>query len=183
MRQPLHQAAVTDEGPGKMIDYRRAATVEACSENLFGQRHADRIRQALRERAGGCLHAWRDADLGVTGRPGVKLAKIAQLFKRQVVAGQMQQRIQQHRAVPVREHEAVTIRPGRIRRVVLQVARPQCHGDLRHAHRHAGMTRVRLLHRVHRERTDRVGHLRGRYALPGLLKSRLGADAFEDLHT
>ena len=80
-----------------------------------------------------------------------------ELVDRQVVAGQVQQRVMQHRAVAVRQHEAVAVGPVRIGRVVPQVIAPQHLGDVGHAHRHAGMAGIGLLHGVHRQRADRVG--------------------------
>ena len=85
--------------------------------------------------------------------------KRLQLLDRQVVAGQVQQRVEQHRAVAVRQHEAVAVRPVRVGRVVAQVAAPQRHGDLGHAHRHAGVAGIGLLHRVHRQRANGIGEL------------------------
>ena len=60
----------------------------------------------------------------------------------------------------VGEHEAVAVGPARIGRVVAQVPAPERDRDLGHAHGRAGMAGVGLLHRVHRERADRVGHQR-----------------------
>ena len=102
---------------------------------------------------------------GVTptsGWPGVfecSWRKLRSSLDRQVVAGQMQQRVLQHRAVAVRQHEAVAVRPMRIRGVVAQVPIPQRDRDLRHAHRHARMPGLRGFDRVHRECADRVGKL------------------------
>ena len=86
----------------------------------------------------------------------MQLAEALQLIERQVVAGEMQQRVEQHRAMAVRQHEAVAIGPGRIGRVVAQMAAPQHRGDLRHAHRHAGVAGLRVLHRIHREHAQRA---------------------------
>ena len=132
--------------------------VEFLGEQLLGQRHADRVGDALAERAGRGLDARRDADLGVARRLAVQLAEVAQLAHRQVVAGQVQQRVQQHRAVAVAQHEAVAVGPLRVGRVVAQVAAPQRDGHVGHAHRRAGVAGVGLLHGVHRQRADRVGH-------------------------
>ena len=52
-----------------------------------------------------------------------------------------------------------------------QVAAPQRDGDVGHAHRRAGVARVGLLHGVHRERADRVGH-QGRRSLRALASAR-----------
>ncbi len=62
-----------------------------------------------------------DAVLRVARRLGVQLAEVLQLLDRQVVAGQVQQRVEQHRAVAVGQHEAVAVGPVRVGRVVAQV--------------------------------------------------------------
>jgi hypothetical protein len=136
-----------------------AGAVEARGEQLFGQREADRVREALAERAGGGLHAGRVADLGMARGPGMQLPETAQLLHRQVVAREVQQGVLEHRAVAVGEHEAVAIGPGGVRGVVAQEAAPEYLGDLGHAHRHARMARVGLLHRVHRQGADGVDDL------------------------
>ena len=55
-----------------------------------------------------------------------------------------------------REDEAITVGPGRIRRVVAQEPGPQHVGRRSRAHGQAGVAGVRLLHGVHREETDGV---------------------------
>jgi hypothetical protein len=87
----------------------------------------------------------------------MQLPKVRDLLHRQVIPREVQQCVEQHRSVAVGEHEAVAVGPMRIGGIVPQIVVPQDLGDLRHAHRHAGMAGVRLLHRVHGERTDRVG--------------------------
>ncbi len=161
MADAFHQAAVTQEDVGVVVDDVEAGTVEFLAQQALGQRHADRVGEALPQRAGGGFHARRDAVFGVAGGLAVQLAEVLQFRHRQVVAGQVQQRVQQHRTVAVGQHEAVAVGPVRVRRVVAQVAAPQRHGDVRHAHRHAGVARVGLLDGVHRKHADGIGHLLG----------------------
>ena len=71
----------------------------------------------------------------------------------------MEQRVEQHRAVAGRQHEAVAVRPIGSGGVELQEAGEQHGGDVGHAHRHAGMAGFGLLHRVHGERPDGIGHV------------------------
>ena len=156
----FHQAAVAEKHIGAVIDQRVARAIELVRQQLFGQRHAHRIGQALAQRAGGRFHAGRDADLGVARRLAVQLPEVAQLAHRQVVAGEVQQCVQQHRGMAVGQHEAVPSRPLRVGRVVPQVPAPEGDGDLGHAHRRARVARVGLLHGVHGQRTDGVGHQR-----------------------
>ena len=76
------------------------------------------------------------------------------------IAGEIEQRVEQHRAVAGRQHEAVAVGPGRIGRIEFQELREQDGGDVGGAHRQAGMAGFRLLDRVHRQRADGVGHAR-----------------------
>jgi hypothetical protein len=156
VRDAFHEAAVAEEDVGVVVDDAVAGLVEARGEQALGEREAHGVGEALAERAGGGLHAGRVAHLGVSGCLRVQLAELADLLHRQVVAGEVQQRVLQHRAVPVGEHEAIPIRPRGIGRVVPEVVPPEHLGDLRHAHRHARMAGIGLLHRVHGERADRV---------------------------
>ena len=156
VRDALHEAAVAAEEIGVVIDDRRLGAVELRRERALRERHADRVRDALAERPGRRLDARRHADLGVARGLAVQLAEVAQLAHRQVVAGEVQQRVDQHRAMAVGQHEAIAVGPLRVARVVAQVAAPQRDGDLGHAHGRAGVAGVGLLHGVHRERADRV---------------------------
>jgi hypothetical protein len=58
-----------------------------------------------------------------------------------------------------REHEAVAIRPVRALGIELQKLREQNRRHVGHAHRHAGMSAIGLFHSIHRQGTDRVGHV------------------------
>jgi hypothetical protein len=89
-------------------------------------------------------------------RLAAQLAEALQLIERQVVAGQMQQAVEQHGAVAGGKDEAVAIEPARILGIVLEEPRPQreSHGGC--AHRHAGVPRVRILHRVRGKNADGV---------------------------
>ena len=122
----------------------------------FGDRQADAVGEALAERAGGQLDAGRQAVLGVAGRLAAPLAEALQVVERQVVAGQVQQAVQQHAAVAGGEREPVAVGPLRVARVVAQEARPQHVGHRRRAERQPGMAAVGLLHGVDRQRADRV---------------------------
>ena len=161
VRYPLHETAVADHDIGAMIDDSVTVAVEFRREKLLRQRHSHRVGESLSEWAGRRFHTGRHADLGMSWRFGVQLAKALQLFDRQRVSGQMQQRILQHRAVAVGEYEAVAIRPMRIRRVVAQMTIPERDRDFGHPHRHSRMTGVGRLHSIHRQGADGVREQRG----------------------
>ncbi len=158
MRYAFHEAAIADERVGVVVDDVVARAVEFLRQQRLRQRHADGVGDALPQRPGGGFDARGDADLRMARRAGMQLAEPLELVDRQVVAGKVQQRIDEHRAVPVRQHEAVAGGPGCIRRVVAQMARPQCHGDLGHAHRRAGMAGIGLLDRIHGQCANGVRH-------------------------
>ena len=92
--------------------------------------------------------------------------------------GQVQQRVEQHRGVPGREHEAVAVGPDRVRRVEAQEALPERVGDRGHRHRRSRVAGVGLLDRVDRQRPDRVDAERVEVGRLGLSDRRhLEADA------
>jgi hypothetical protein len=160
----FHQAAVAGDHVGVVVDHGVAV---ACGHHALGKRHAHGIGQTLAERAGRRLDAGRVAELGMAGGLRTQLAEALDLAHRHVgVAGQMQQRIEQHRAVAGGQHEAVAVGPVGGRRIELQVLAPQHRGHVGHAHRHARMAGFRLLDRVHRKRPDGVCQTRMRRGLP-----------------
>ena len=69
----------------------------------------------------------------------------------------MQQRVQQHRAVTIRQNETVAVKPIGIRRVVLQVIGPQDLRNICHAHGRAGMPGVGLLDGIDGKEADGIG--------------------------
>ena len=155
----LHQATIAEEHPGAMVDDGVAVAIEVPRQQLFSQRKANRIGQPLSQRPGGGFHARADMVLRMPRGLAAELAKRLQLLDRQVIAGQMQQRVLQHRAVAVGEDETVAIGPVRIGRIAVEVVVPQHLGDVGHAHRHARMAGIGGLHRVDGKEADGVGKI------------------------
>ena len=152
----LHQAAVAGNHIGAVVD---ELVAELRVHEALGERHADRIGETLAERAGRGLDARGKTVFGMAGGPRAELAEALDLVDRHVlVAGEIEQRIKQHRAVAGRQHEAVAVRPVRLLRIVFQIAGEQHGGDVGAAHRQAGMAGIGLLDRIHGQEADRVGH-------------------------
>jgi hypothetical protein len=151
-RHALHEIAVGDDPPDPVREQPRQLGLG----ELGGERHAHAVGEPLAERAGGHLHARGQVVLGVARRLRSPLAELLQLGERQVVAGEVEQRVEQHRAVAGREHEAVAVDPVRVTRVVLEVARPQDERVVGGAHRQPGVAAVGLLDRVDREELDGI---------------------------
>ena len=128
----------------------------SCGQAALRDGHADGVAEALAEGAGGGLHAGRDAVLRVARRARAELAEALQLLERQVVAGEVQHRVEQHAGVPGAEHEAVAVEPVGTGRGVPEEARPEDVGHGRGAHRGTGVTAVGLLDAVDGEGPDGV---------------------------
>ena len=96
-----------------------------------------------------------------SGWPAVGRAELAEALdvvqRRPLVPGEVEQRVDQHRAVAGRQDEPVAVGPLGIGGIELQVPREQRRRGIGHAHRHAGMPAVRGLDRVHREGANGVG--------------------------
>ena len=155
-RHPLLQIAVRGQDIGMVVDEFVAGAVELRRQPAFRQSHPDGVGEPLPQRAGGDFHARRQAVFRVAGRLAAPLPEPPQFVQRQVIARQMQQRIQQGRGVAGGKHEAVAVGPLRVGRVVLQEAIPQRIGHRRRPHRRAGMPGAGLLHRVNRQKPDGV---------------------------
>jgi hypothetical protein len=156
LADPLHQVAIGADRVRAVVDELVPWAVEALREETLGERETDGVADALPERTGRHLDARRVAALRVPGRTRAPLAELLQIVERQVVAAQVKQRVLQHARVPRAEHEAVAIGPVRVVRVRLEEALEQRVAERRERHRRAGVTRVGLLHGVHRQPTDRV---------------------------
>ena len=151
----FHQAAVAGDDPGAVV----AQFLAELGAHLgLGDGKADRGCQPLTQGAGGHLDPLGMAVFGMAGRDGAPLAEVPDLVQRHLFkAGQMQQRIDQHRPVSRRQDEAVAVEPVGGARVELEMFAPQDRGDIGHAHRHPRMARIGGLDRIHRQRADGAG--------------------------
>jgi hypothetical protein len=155
LADPLLQAAVADERIGAVVDDIGA---EARAQVRLGDRHAESIGDALAERAGRHFDAGAGIDLRMSLATRAEVAKGADLLDpHPLVPGQVQQRVEQHRAVAVRKHDAVAVRPGRVGGVELQMPRVERGRDLGHAERNALMPFAGANDGVDGEKADRVG--------------------------
>ncbi len=159
VRNAFHHAAVAHEGVGVVVDDVVTRAVELRRQGAFGDGEADGVGDALAQRAGGGLNARGVTVLRVARGFGMELTEVFQLAHRQVVAGEVQEAVNQHGAVAVGEHETVAVSPVRVSRVVVEVVTPQDFGDVRHAHRGPRVAGICFLYGVHAECADGVGKL------------------------
>ena len=95
-------------------------------------------------------------------------------------AGEVEQRIKQHRAVPGRKDEPVAVGPGRARRRRISGSRERARSPFRPRPSAGRDGRFGRFDGVHRKRADRIGHLvmrhnRSHSALPCTARRRGGA--------
>ena len=159
MGDPLHQTAIAHEHPGVMVNDLMAGAIKLRRQRPFGDGHPNGVRQPLAQRAGGGFHPRGIAMLRVAGRFRVQLTELLQFRQRQIVAGQVQQTVEQHRRVAVGQDKAVAVHPVRVLRIVLEKIVPQHFGNISHPHRRTGMAGVGFLHGVHTQGADGVGKL------------------------
>ena len=155
----LHQAAVAHEHVGVVVNDLESGTVEVSLEDLLGKGHADRVGDALPERAGGSLDAVSVAVLRMSRGLGVELAEVLEILHAHVVAGEMEKGVEEHGAVAVRKDETVAVIPLGLLRIVLEETAPENLRDVRHSERYSRMAGLSLLNRIHAEGTDRVCQL------------------------
>jgi len=85
----------------------------------FRNGHPDAVTESLSERSGGDFNAYCVAAFRMAWGLAAPLAETFEFVERQVVAGEMQQAVEQHRAMPGRQHKSIAVEPERISRVVL----------------------------------------------------------------
>ena len=159
MGDPLHQTTIAHENPGVMVDNLMTVAVKLRRQGAFGDGHTDGVRQPLAQRAGGGFHPRGIAMLRVAGRFRVQLTELLQFRQRQIVAGQVQQTVEQHRRVAVGQNKTVAVHPARVLRIVLEKIVPQHFGNVCHPHWRTGVAGIGFLHRVHAQGADGVGKL------------------------
>ncbi len=155
-RDALLHVAVGRDHVRPVVDDLVAGPVELEREPALGDRHPDRVAEPLAERAGRRLDAGRQAVLGVAGRDRAPLPERLEVVEAHAVAGQVEQRVQEHRRVAGGQDEPVAVGPGGVRRRVAKVARPQDVGHRGRAHRGARVSGVGLLDAVDGEGPDGV---------------------------
>src|SRR5690606_9898073 len=106
-----------EEHIGVVIDDVVPGAVELGGHDLLRQGKAHGVGDALPQRTRGGFHTGGVAVFRVAGGAAVQLTEVLQIIDGQVIAGQVQQGIDQHGAVAVGQHETVAVSPLRVGRV------------------------------------------------------------------
>ena len=95
-----------------MVDERVAGPIEAGRQVGLGHRETDPVGEALTERAGGRPRPRRSGGSRGGRASGCPTGGSCEDRRAEVVAGQVEQRVEQHRSVARGEDEAVAIEPA-----------------------------------------------------------------------
>ncbi len=155
----LHQIPVPTDGVDVMVHHVEAGAVVALGQPALGHSHAHARGKTLAQRTGRGLDARSVAIFRMARCLAPPLAEVFQLFQRQVVAGEVEQAVEQHGAMPGAEDEAVPVAPLGVGRVVAQEVGPQSEGGLGHAHWHPRVAGVGGLHTIRGQHADGVDGL------------------------
>ncbi len=153
---PLHQVAIGAQRVREVVDDSVPLTVEAPGQPALGQREAHRVGHTLPQGSRGRLHPRDMAELGMARGGRAPLPEPPDVLLRQIVAAQVEQRVQEHRRVARGEHEPVTVDPRGIPGIVPEMPVKEDVPHRRQGHGRARVPRARLLNRVHRQDADRV---------------------------
>ena len=123
---------------------------------VLGNGHPDRGAEALTERSRRRLDTAVRVTLRMPRSVRSELPERADVVHRQREPAEVQQRIQEHRPVAVAQHEAIAVGPLGMIGIDQQVTPPQHHRDVRHPHRHSGMSAVGSLDRIDAQDADGV---------------------------
>lgn len=207
-RDTLHQAAVTEEDVGVVVDEIEARLVVRASKVGLSDGKTDSVGDTLAEGTSGNLNAVGNTRLGVAWGDTAELTEalqvidgdlVSQEVKEGVLEGTARAKRQTQRShairvdlrVAVGEHKAVTVEPLGVFRVRVEEPAEKDVGDGGHAHGCTRVARVGLGDNVDREGTDGVdgdsvgiGGLEGRHLRIQRLASskKLSAAGWPDTH-
>ncbi len=133
--------------------------VEHAALAAGGHRHADRVADALAQRAGGGLDAGGVAVLRVARRLAAPRAQRLDVVELETPPAEEQLEVERERRVTARQHEPVAAGPVRVGGVVPHHLLEQQVRRRRQAHGGAGVAVADLLDGVHGQHADRVDGL------------------------
>jgi hypothetical protein len=106
------EAAVAEKSEDVMIENCVFCCVVESGGAFARESKTDGIGDALAERAGGGFDAWSFMELRVAWGDRMQLTEVFHFLQGEFVAGEMQPRIEEHRAVACGEQETVAVQPA-----------------------------------------------------------------------
>ncbi len=170
MGNTFHQAAITQECIGIVIDDLVVFAVKLRCQRFLSNRKTYRVSDALTQRASSGFNTRRIAIFRVTCSFRMQLTEIFDVIDRKIVTGQVEQAVNQHGAVTIRQDETVAIHPVRVGWIMYHEIIPQYFGDICHTHWRTRVARFSLLYSIHAQCTDCIRQFstRGHSFTPGL---------------
>ena len=156
MGDAFHQAAIAQEQPGVVIDDIKPRFIKFSGQRFFGNRHPNGIGNPLPQRAGGGFHARGIAIFWMARRTRMELTEVTNVIHAQVIAGKVQQRVNQHGAMTIRLNITIAVEPLRIFRVMAKVTTPNHFSNIGHSHRCARVAGVGFLNRIDAQDPDGI---------------------------
>ncbi len=150
IRHAFHQIAVRADAVNKMVNNRKTLLIKFRRQMFLRHCHSHAVGKTLPKRSGRDFHAFGHKIFRMSGRLRMKLTEIFQFAHRQIIARQMQKRINQHRTVSGGKQKSIAVKPFRIFRIVTHKLRPQNISRRSHSQRQTGMPGIRLLHGIER---------------------------------
>src|SRR5438309_1816559 len=116
-----------------------ARSVEGGRQVRLSHRHPDSHAESLPERSGRDVDSGRNAKFGVSWRLALPLAELLEIFEAEVISGEVEKAVEQHRAVTGGKDKAITIRPLWVAGIEFQESGPEHIGHAGRAHWQARM--------------------------------------------
>ena len=152
----FHHVTVGDDAVGEVIDDVVARPVEGFGQEALGHGQANAVRKALPQRSGCDFNAWGVATFWVSRGTRTQLPECLQIVDAEVVACEVQQRVDQGGPVTGGEDKPVAIAPLGVARIVLEEILPEHVGHRRRAHRQARVPGIGCLDSIDRQGADRI---------------------------
>ncbi len=157
VRHTLHQAAVPHQRVGVVID---DGVAELGVQHPLRHRHADGIGDPLAQRPRGDLDPVFGLVFGMAGGMRTQHPEVLDLLHgHRLVSGEVQERVEEHRAVAVGLDEPIAVRPARHQRIELQMPAEQGGGDIRAAGRRPRVPILGAHQRVDGKHSNRIRHI------------------------
>ncbi len=142
-----------------MIDNLQAGSIKASCSHLLTNGHTHCIGDSLSQRACRCFHPVRFTIFRMPRRLRTELSKLLQVIQGELVSGQMQEGIKQHRAMTTRQDKAIPVGPAGVGGVVPHPVEIEDRSDIRQTQRSSWMSRVGFLDRVGGQSSDYISNL------------------------
>ncbi len=169
----LLHAPIAGQGDHVMIENRMLRSIEVRFQHLASYRHTHGVADTLPQRTSGGLNPRRVMKLGMAGGLAVELTERFDVGQRQIVATQVEPRIEKHGAVSGRENKTVAVNPTRAFRIVLECVTIKHCSHLRCTQRKSQVSGLAGMDGVHGQATGLIGSFCEKESLQGHIRRKV----------